>query len=92
MKTKKFKGYIISDKKPEAGDTVICIQRKNFNYGATSKVSRVDIPLDTVNWKVIVLDEERRQELVDEVIKELKKDIDLGDYTVLFELLKFIPI
>ena len=31
------------------------------------------------------------QELIDEVIEEIKKDISIGDYTVLDELLHFIP-
>jgi hypothetical protein len=37
------------------------------------------------------LTEERQQELVDAVIEELKKDMQIGDFTVLDELLKFIP-
>lgn len=36
--------------------------------------------------------EERQQELVDDVIESLKEDFKSGDYTVLEELLKFIPM
>ena len=32
-----------------------------------------------------------KQELVDAVIEQLKKDFDMGDYTVLDELLGYIP-
>ena len=35
---------------------------------------------------------DRKQEIVDAVIESLKKDFNLGDYTVLDELLSFIPI
>jgi len=35
--------------------------------------------------------EERKQKLVDNVIEDLKKSFADGDYTVLDELLKFIP-
>lgn len=52
MKSKKFKGHTISDRKPIVGDTMICIQRKNVNYGLTTVVNKA-ILIDTVNWKVI---------------------------------------
>lgn len=32
-----------------------------------------------------------KQDLIDAVIEELKRDIESGDYTVLEELLSFIP-
>lgn len=35
--------------------------------------------------------EDRKQELVDEVIEELKRDLSQGDETILDELLKMIP-
>lgn len=35
--------------------------------------------------------EEKFQELVDEVIEQIKKDIAMGDLTAVDELLKFIP-
>jgi len=35
--------------------------------------------------------EERKQKLVDDVIEDLKESLVQGDYTVLDELLKFIP-
>ncbi len=35
--------------------------------------------------------EDRKQELVDAVLEELKKDLAQGDFTVIDELLKFIP-
>jgi hypothetical protein len=38
------------------------------------------------------ISEERHQELVDEVLEQIKKDALHGDYTVLDELLKFIPL
>ena len=90
MKTRKFKGHLISDRKPEVGDTMICVQRKNINYGLTTFL-KYALMLDTVNWKVIVYPNECKQELVDAVIESLKKDFAVGDYTVLDELLKFIP-
>ena len=37
-------------------------------------------------------DEESSQELIDEVIAEIKKDIAMGDETAIDELLKFLPI
>lgn len=39
-----------------------------------------------------VSQEEDKQKLVDDVIDELKKDASIGDYTVLDELLKMIPV
>jgi len=38
------------------------------------------------------LSEERKQELVDEVIIALKRDLEMGDETVLDELLHMIPV
>ena len=52
IKLRKFKGHFISDIAPKIGDTVICTQRKNFNYGLTSVVKNLII--DTKNWKVII--------------------------------------
>lgn len=51
-KLRKFKGHFITDAEPKIGDTVICTQRKNFNYGLTSVVT--DLYTDTKNWKVII--------------------------------------
>lgn len=36
--------------------------------------------------------EEDKQVIVDDVIEELKKDASIGDYTILDELLKMIPV
>lgn len=36
--------------------------------------------------------EERKQKLVDDVIEDLKESLASGDYTVLDELLKFVPV
>lgn len=107
MKTKKLNGYEYSDKKPKAGDVLICIQRNNFNYKHLSVASKTLADMgviDTVNWKVVENMEERKQIIVDAVIENLKDDMsggdsvvrDLmnrsGDYTALDELLKFIPM
>lgn len=91
MKLKKFKDHLISNRMPEVGDTMICIQRKSVNFGLTTKVKGGLDYSDTKNWKVIIQEEERKQQLVDAVIKDLKKGFKVGDYTVLDELLKFIP-
>jgi hypothetical protein len=57
MKTRKFKGYVISDREPKAGDEMICIQKKNFSFGKIVTVKEMNIALictlDTKNWKVI---------------------------------------
>ena len=56
MKTRKFKKFIISDEEPKMGNTMVCVQKKNINFGKTTIIT---IPngktvLDTKNWKVIV--------------------------------------
>lgn len=95
MEQKKFQNFIISDREPEVGDIMVCVQRKNVCFGQTSEpVTRGLInagAVDTKNWKVVINMDERRQQLVDEVIEELKEQFEGGDYTVLDELLKFIP-
>ncbi len=95
MKHKKLNGFEYSDREPKAGDILICIQRKNFNYKHLSQASEQNVRLgiiDTANWKVVENMEERKEKLVDAVIEELKDDFKHGDYTVLDELLKFIPL
>ena len=96
MKKKKLKGYEFSNREPKIGDTMICVNKKSVNYGLLSQpVTKLQIDvgsIDTINWKVVESMEERQQELVDEVIESLKEDFKSGDYTVLEELLKFIPM
>lgn len=94
MKTKKFKGFIITDAMPKTGDTMICINPKSINYGLTEIVTHLQVKhetLDYKNWKVVTNLEERKEAIVDDVIESLKKDIAQGDVTVLDELLKMIP-
>jgi hypothetical protein len=93
-KTKTLKGFKYSENEPKAGDVMICIQRKNINFGELEKVTPIQVThsiIDTTNWKVVENMEERKQLIVDEVIESLKEDFRCGDYTVLDELLKFIP-
>lgn len=96
MKNKKFKGYEISDREPKAGDIMICVWKKSVNYGQLSEpVTHLQVKIgsvDTKNWKVVESMEDRKQKLVDDVITELKDCFSSGDYTVLEELLKFIPM
>lgn len=96
MKTRKFKNLIISDREPKEGDIMVCVQKNNFCYGQISDpVTHLQIKhktLDTKNWKVVENMEERKQELVDAVIEDLKKSFKYGDYTVLDELLKKLPL
>ncbi|GIV43875.1 MAG: hypothetical protein KatS3mg035_0998 [Bacteroidia bacterium] len=96
MKTKKFKNLIISDREPKEGDIMVCIQKNNFCYGQISDpVTHLQVKhktLDTKNWKVVENMEERKQELVDAVIEDLKNSFKYGDYTVLDELLKKLPL
>lgn len=73
---------------------MVCIQRKNINYGLTEVATHLQVKhgtIDTKNWKVVVNMEERKEAIVDDVIESLKKDIAQGDLTVLDELLKMIP-
>lgn len=94
MKTKKFKGFIITDAKPKAGDTLVCINSKSVNHGTLAIVGHLQVKHDTIdckNWKVVVNFEERREAIIDDVIESLKKDIAQGDVTVLDEFLKMIP-
>ena len=55
MATRKFKGMTITDDLPKKGDIIVCIQKKNFNYGQTT-VNNFDDPalMDTKNWKVVL--------------------------------------
>ena len=96
METKKFKGLLISDNEPKVGDVMICIQKKNVCYGQLSEpVNHFQVKsgaIDTINWKVVENMEERKQQLVDTVIDDLKNSFEVGDYTVLDELLKLIPL
>ena len=39
----------------------------------------------------IVLDEEQKQSIVDQVIEQIKEDLAMGDETAIDELLKFVP-
>ena len=52
---KKVKGYEITDEIPKEGDTVVCVQRNNFNYGKTEIVTKQQAELGTVDkkWKVV---------------------------------------
>ena len=45
----------ISNRKPLVGDSMICINKKHFNYGRVIDVkSNLDVDfIDTTNWKVI---------------------------------------
>lgn len=95
-KTKTLKGFTYSDREPKVGDVMICIQKKNINYGTLEKVNSTQAKypetIDTINWKVVENMEDRQQLIVDTVIESLKEDMKHGDYTVLDELLKFIPL
>lgn len=96
MANKKLKGFEYSDREPKAGDVMICIQRKNINFGTLDTVTPIQAKhsytIDTKNWKVVENMAERKQLATDAVIESLKKDFELGDYTVLEELLGFIPL
>lgn len=95
MKNKQLKGFIYSDREPKVGDVMICITRNNINFGELCSASYIQVKsktIDTVNWKVVENMEERQQLIVDTVIESLKNDMKHGDYTVLDELLKFIPL
>lgn len=96
MKTKKFKGYIVSDVTPKPDDLMVCVNRKSQFYGQTSKVTYKEVlkkTIDTKNWKVIENVEEHKIGIVDDVIESLKEQIlKYGDYTVLDELLHMIPV
>lgn len=95
MKTKKLGKMVYSDRVPQKGDIMVCINKKSLNYKTCSVVNATQakhpVTIDTQNWKVIENVEDLKQELVDEVIESLLKDIASGDFTVLDELLKFIP-
>lgn len=39
-----------------------------------------------------IWEEEKRDDLIDEVIESLREQFILGDYTVLEEILRFVPI
>jgi hypothetical protein len=52
MNIRKFKGYFISDRKPEIGDKIICTNKKSVNYGLTSEVKTLFM-FDPA-WLVIV--------------------------------------
>ena len=54
-KITKLMGVKIIDRLPKPGDTMICVNKNNFNYGITCNVSTsLDVTLiDTGNWKVI---------------------------------------
>jgi nucleoid-associated protein YejK len=41
--------------------------------------------------KEIKLDEKQKQSIVDQVIEQIKKDLQMGDETAIDELLKFVP-
>lgn len=103
---KKLNGYTYSDRVPKAGDVMICIQRKNFNYKHLEVASATLVnagAIDTTNWKVVENMDERKQLIVDAVIEQLKDDISgssdimrmemnrIGDYTVIDGLLKMLP-
>lgn len=94
MKTKKFKGFIVTFAYPKAGDTMVCINPKSVNYGEIAIALHLQVKnktIDTKNWKVVLNLEERKEAIVDDVIEYLKKEIEQGDVTVLDELLKMIP-
>jgi len=94
MKTKKFKGFIVTNEIPKKGDTIVCIDSKSRFYGSTEVVTHFQVKnktVDTKNWKIVVNIEERKETIVDDVIESLKEDMAHGDYTVLDELLKMIP-
>lgn len=94
-KTQTLKGFKYSENEPKAGDVMICIQRKNVSFGELCTATHIQVKsgmLDTVNWKVVENMKERKQLIVDTVIESLKEDFSNGDYTVLEELLKFIPL
>lgn len=94
MKAKKVNGYEIQDRKPKAGDVMICINKKSVNYGILEEATEFQVKnsvIDTKNWKVVIDKEERKEQIVDAVIDKLKEDFASGDYTVLDDLLKMIP-
>lgn len=94
MKKTKLGKFVYSDRKPKAGEMMVCINRRSVNYKTCSVANETLIKaeaLDYINWKVIENMEDLKQELVDAVIESLKKDIANGDLTVLDELLHFIP-
>jgi len=54
---KRFGNYWVSDDVPKEGDRVICIQKKNVNFGSVSTVTKIQADLgivDRQNWKLIV--------------------------------------
>lgn len=91
---KKFKGFIVTDAMPKAGDTMVCINPKSVNYGETSVATHLQVKHETIdykNWKVVTNLEERKEAIVDDVIEDIKKQVYDGDVTVLDGLLKLIP-
>lgn len=94
MKAKTVNGYTIQDRAPQAGDVLICINKKSPDYGCLEEVNKAEVKagaIDTKNWKVVMDKEERKEQIVDAVIDKLKEDFASGDYTVLDDLLKMIP-
>ena len=91
---KTFKGFIVTEKLPKVGDTMVCINPKSVNYGETCIATHLQVKHETIdykNWKVVVNLEERKEAIVDDVIEDIKKQIAEGDVTVLDELLKMLP-
>lgn len=81
-KFRKFGAFYITEAQPVAGDKMVCVQRKNMNYGLTSVATEAQIKnniiLDTVNWKVCITREQAdfaKKLLADakEVQKEFKR-------------------
>lgn len=69
---KKFGNYIISDETPKEGDRVICIQKRNFNFGKIEVVTKIQADLgvvDSKNWKLITNSE---NEITVEGLNEFK--------------------
>ena len=53
---KKVKGYEVTNDEPKEGDSMICVQRKNINYGLVVTATKQQVELNTIdktNWKVI---------------------------------------
>lgn len=86
MKTRKFGKFIITDELPKIGDTMVCIQRSNFNYEQTiiNGISDPDM-VDTKKWKVVLKPENNLQglerypefkELVNKLANEVSEKIN----------------
>lgn len=58
-----------------------------FVFDEFSIIHLINLTYDKINEPEIVI-----ENIIDDVIKEIKKDITTNDYTAIAELLKFIPL